>query len=162
VNALVPCLIAVMLAEIGNPLAALALRRMNSVAFILCLLVVTAVGAGWSLAPLMNDQARVMMLALALGFAATGQVWRGKPANDTWFGGALTLWRSPAPFLAFGFAIWDAEPVGPALGAIMAVAAVTAGAASGIILPPVTRIVAAALLFVAALVALLTALRLIG
>ncbi len=160
-NGLIPALLIVLLAEIGAPLGALSTKRANIIPFAIALLVFAAAGVGWQFSGMMAADARTLMLGVLIVFAASGQIWAGKPPKDTPFGTLLTISRSPAPGLAFGFAAWIGEPVTPALGALFAVALAAGAAALQMPVPPVMRRIAGGILLVIGLLLALTALKLI-
>lgn len=147
-NALVPALLIVLLAEIGAQLGALAARRANIVAFGIALLVFAGAAIGWQFSTIMAENARTLMLGVLIAFAASGQLWVGKPAADTFLGTALAIFRSPAPGLAFGMAALFGEPVTPAIGALFAVAIAAGVAAFGLAVPPLARRIAGGILLV--------------
>jgi hypothetical protein len=149
VNGLIPALILVLLAEIGAPLGALAAKRGQMIAFGIALLVFAAAGIGWQFSTMMAENARMLMLGVLIVFAASGQLWIGKPARDTRFGTILALSRSPAPGLAFGLAAFFAEPATPAIGALFAVALAGGAAALGLRVPPLARRTAGGVLLLA-------------
>jgi hypothetical protein len=132
VNAFIPTLIAVLLAEYGG--RAIQFPRLPKLALAATLLGI-AVGvvafAGFALAPTMPANARALMLGVALILTGFGQFGRA-PAGDppvSFAGTFLFVWRSGAPFLAFAFSVWKSAPVGAAAGALAGiVAAVALGA----------------------------------
>ncbi len=136
-NAFIPTLIAVLLAEFGGRSTQFTrLPRLSLAATLLGLSVGIAAFAGFSLAPTMNAHARALMLGVALVLTGCGQFGKATlgdpPASIA--GTLLFVWRSGAPFLAFAFAIWKAAPVSAAAGALAGtVAAVALGAVP---LPP--------------------------
>lgn len=130
-NGLIPTLIVVLLAEAGGALATIARTRGNLVAFAIGALIFVASGVGWSFAPIMAGDARLLMLAVLMGFSGFGQIWAAPPPPPTLWGTAVTVFRSPAPGLAFGAAAFFAEPFTPALGALTAVILLAAAAAAG-------------------------------
>jgi hypothetical protein len=132
VNAFIPALIAVLLAEYGGRSAQFArLPRLSLAATLLGLAVGVSAFAGISLAPTMNAHARALMVGFALvltGFGQFGKAPAGDPPS-TFIGTFLFVWRSGAPFLAFAFSIWKSAPVGAAAGALAGiVGAVALGA----------------------------------
>lgn len=160
-NSLIPALLAVLLAEIGAPLGALAVGRGNVIAFAIALLVFAAAGVGWQFSTMMAADARTLMLGVLMIFAAGGQFWAGKPPKDNHLGTLLAITRSPAPGLAFGFAAWSGEPVTPAVGALFAVALAAGAAMLQIAVPPIARRIAGGVLLLAGLFLALGALKLI-
>jgi len=161
VNALIPALLIVLLAEVGGPLSALAVRRANTTAFAIAALVFAAAGIGWQFSAMMAAEARTLMLGVLMIFAASGQLWAGKPAPETLLGTVLAISRSPAPGLAFGLAALFGEPFTPALGALFAVAIAAGFAALGVIVPMAIRRAAAGILLMAGLFLALRAFSLI-
>jgi hypothetical protein len=132
VNAFIPTLIAVLLAEVGGRMTLFArLSRLSLAATLLGLAVGTAAFAGISLAPTMNANARALMLGIALiltGFGQFGKAPTGDPPA-TPIGTLLFVWRSGAPFLAFAFSIWKSAPVGAVAGALAGIVGAVAVAA---------------------------------
>ena len=131
-NSFIPALIAVLLAEYGGRATMFTrLPRLSLAATLLGLAVGVSAFAGFSLAPVMNAQARALMLGIALiltGFGQFGKPPSGDPPSSL-AGTFLFVWRSGAPFLAFAFAIWKSSPIGAAAGALAGiVAAVALGA----------------------------------
>jgi len=151
VNALIPALLIVLLAEVGGPLSALAARRPNIAAFAIAVLVFAAAGIGWQFSAMMAAGARTLMLGVLMVFAASGQLWVGKPVPDTLLSAVFAISRSPAPGLAFGFAALFGEPVTPALGALFAVAVAAGLSALGVGISMAIRRFAAGLLLTAGL-----------
>lgn len=160
-NALIPALLIVLLAEAGAPLAALAARRANMIAFGIALLVFAAAGVGWQFSTMMAADARTLMLGVLIVFAASGQIWAGKPPKDTRLGTLIAISRSAAPGLAFGFAAWSGEPVTPAIGALFAVAIAAGAAALNVPVPPMARRITGAILLLTGVILALGPLRLI-
>jgi hypothetical protein len=161
VNALIPALLAVVLAEIGGPLASLARDRPNIVGFVAALLVCGAAAIGASFVDIMIVDARTLMLGVVLMIAATGQFERAKPRKTTAIATGLTLWRSPAPFLAFALAAWSNSPVSVALGGLFGMGAVTAAAIIGVPVPRSARIGAGGVLLAVGAFAALSGLHLL-
>lgn len=160
-NALIPALIAVLLAEIGGPAARLAAQRPNLVAFVIALLVFASAGIGWSFAAIMKPEARLLMLGVLLLLAGLGQIRAGKPPRDSGFGRALALSRSSAAGIAFGFAAGLGEPLTPALGALAGFALAAGAVALGLAVPAVARRSAGGVLAATGAGAMLHALQLI-
>lgn len=166
-NAFIPALIAVLLAEYGGRASQFArLPRLSLAATLLGLAVGAAAFAGVSLAPTMNANARALMLGIALiltGFGQFGKASTGDPPA-TFIGTFLFVWRSGAPFLAFAFSIWKSAPVGAAAGALAGI--VGAVALSALAISPAhviwLRRTAGALMAVIGVYAALWALRLIA
>ena len=103
-NAFIPTLIAVLLAEFGGRSTQFTrLPRLSLAATLLGLSVGIAAFAGFSLAPTMNAHARALMLGVALVLMCCGQFGKailGDPPAS-FAGTLLFVWRSGAPFLAF-------------------------------------------------------------
>lgn len=166
-NAFIPALIAVLLAEYGGR-ATLFLRlpRLSLAALLLGLAVGISAFAGVSLAPTMNAHARALMLGVALILTGFGQFGKA-PSDDpptTLLGTLLFVWRSGAPFLAFAFSIWKASATGAAAGALAGVIGAVALAAMPLA-PQLTlwvRRLAGTTMTVIGLYAALWALRLIA
>ncbi len=125
-NAFIPTLIAVLLAEFGGRATQFArLPRLSLAATLLGLSVGISAFAGVSLAPIMSAHARALMLGMALiltGFGQFGKTPVGDPPSS-FTGTFLFVWRSGAPFLAFAFSIWKSAPVGAAAGALAGIVA---------------------------------------
>jgi hypothetical protein len=163
VNALIPVFVAVLLAEIGGPLAMFGRERRNSAALVMTLLIIVAVVGGLSVGALLIAPARLLMLGLALLFAGFAQFSR-RPAmveKPTLLASALTLYRSPAPFLAFAFASWISAPIAAGVGAIAGIGVAGAIGSFGPTIPRGIRIAAGAALCLAGTVAVLSGLRLV-
>lgn len=163
VNALIPALVAVLLAETGGPLTIFGReRRMTAALAMLLLLFVAGVG-GWTVAAMLNTDARMLVLGLALLFAGISQFSQRvalveKPGIVA---GGMTLYRSPTPFLAFAFAAWMSAPLSAIAGAVAGVGvAVLVGTVSPTI-PRAVRIGGGFVLFLAGIIAVLNGLRLV-
>ena len=128
-NAFIPALIAVLLAEFGGRATLFArLPRLALAATVLGIAVGIAAFGGISLAPTMPIRARSLLLGVALiltGFGQFGKAPSGDPPG-TLIATLLFVWRSSAPFLAFAFSIWSGAPVGAAAGALAGVAGAVA------------------------------------
>jgi hypothetical protein len=161
VNGLIPALVLVLLAEIGAPLGALAIRRGQMIAFGIAALVFAAAGIGWQFSTMLAENARMLMLGVLLIFAASGQLWIGQPPRETTIGTILAISRSPAPGLAFGLAAFFAEPATPAIGALFAVALAGGAAALGLRVPPWARRAAGGILILTGAILALRALALV-
>lgn len=169
VNAFIPVLLAVLLAETGGRSIAFArLPRLTLAATALGLAVGVAAVAGFLMAPTMPPRARTLMLAIALILAGAGQFGhhavRDAPISFTQT--VLLVSRTGVPLLAFAFAIWSGTTTGPVAGALAGfVGAVAIGAALDQGIAPrwlaTVRAVAGAVLIVAGGYAALWALRLI-
>jgi len=164
-NALIPVFVAILLAEIGGPTGRICVARRGIAAFAMALLISVAVGAGATIAPMMIVPARTLLLGLALVFAGVGQFARAGLVNahraPTLLATLLALWRSPAPFLAFAFAAWTRDPLGPAVGALLGIAVATGATALGLVVPRAFRVAAGIILCLAGMYAALAGLRLI-
>lgn len=161
----IPAFLAVALAEFGGRSTQFPmLARRQLAATMLGLSVGAAAFAGFSLAPTMNAHARALMLGLALLLTGCGQM--GSPAagpTASLAGTLLFVWRSGAPFLAFAFAIWRAEPVAAAAGALAGIAGAVALGGAPLSTARVTglRRLAGLLLIITGTYAALWALRLV-
>ncbi|GAA4767243.1 hypothetical protein GCM10023219_11030 [Stakelama sediminis] len=139
-DALVPAVIAALLVQAGDRppwLAAILADRYRApvTIFIAQFLAVTlatalAVAAAMAVRPILNPNARTLMLALALLFAGSGAIWRlPKPdrlsgwrigAFPTAFLGLFILaFGDSTQFLAMGFAIAGAYPVLAGVGTVI-------------------------------------------
>lgn len=159
-NGLVPVLIAVLLAEFGPRAAVYAGSSWRSAApWLIAASIATASVAGGLIAPSMTEWADALLIAIALGFAAIGQVQRVKPVSGM-FRTIITFWQGGAPLLAFAFATRFGAPVVAlgAVGGLIAVAVLTRVASEAPVKP--IRWAAAAILAVAAMVVAIGALRL--
>lgn len=128
-NAFIPTLIAVLLAEYGGRATLFArLPNLSLAATLLGLAVGIAAFGGISLAPTMNAHARALMLGIALILTGFGQFGKAPSSVPpvTVAGTLLFVWRSSAPFLAFAFSIWKGAPVGAAAGALAGIAGAVA------------------------------------
>jgi len=125
-NGFIPALVAALLAEIGPRALLYADARRNEIALWLIAAAVFAAGAaGVFVAKTMNGRASALMTAIALLFAALGQLQRIKPAA----GAMRTLaafWRGGVLLLVFALAT-RFGPFAASFGALggMAAAAVT-------------------------------------
>ncbi|WP_293882510.1 hypothetical protein [Sphingomonas sp.] len=160
-NALIPAFVAVLLAEIGGGLIIFGRERRLVAAFIMLLLIVLAVITGSMIGALLIVPARTLMLGLALVFAATAQFGRGRSGGDTstLLASALTLYRSPSPFLAFAFTAWMGAPIGAGAGSM---AALVVAAGIGTVAPSMprgARVGAGTILGLAGIFAMLSGLR---
>lgn len=159
-NGLVPVLIAVLFAEFG-PRASLyaGTNWRSAVPWLIGASVIAAAVTGGSIAPRMTEWADALLIAIALGFAAFGQIQRVTPVAGT-FARLIAFWQGGAPLIVFAFAARFGAPV-VALGAIagLITAAVLSRAARDVPTAPF-RWTAAALLAVAAVIVAVGALRL--
>ncbi|AYJ86234.1 hypothetical protein D3Y57_09995 [Sphingomonas paeninsulae] len=162
-NALIPVFVAVLLAEIGGPLAIFGRERRNSAALAMIVLIVVAVIGGWSIAALLIGPARLLMLGLALLFAGVAQFGRRAvvTGTPTILASAMTLYRSPAPFLAFAFAAWMTAPISAGTGAMIGVGVAAAVGSLGFTVRRGLCIGAGIILCIAGLFAVLSGLRLV-
>ena len=162
-NGFVPALVAVMLAELGpRALLYADARRQEIVLWFIAAVVFIAGAAGVFAGRTMNAWANALMIAIALAFAAVGQLQRIAPAT----GAIRTLgafWRGGVLILVFALAT-RFGPFAASFGGLagMAAAAVITRTliANGIPVRPV-RWAAAALLAVAAAFLAVGALRLV-
>ena len=162
-NGFVPAIVAVMLAELGpRALLYADARRQEIVLWFIAAVVFIAGAAGVFAGRTMNAWANALMIAIALAFAAVGQLQRIAPAT----GAIRTLaafWRGGVLILVFALAT-RFGPFAASFGALagMAAAAVITRTliANGIPVQPV-RWAAAALLAVAAAFLAVGALRLV-
>lgn len=162
-NALVPAFVAVLLAEIGGPLILLGRQNRTAAAFAMVVMIMFAVAAGWTIAAVLDGNARTLLLGLALLFAGSGRSAQPKSRAEmpTVMAGALILYRSPAPFLAFGFAACLNAPFSAAVGAMAGVAmSVLIGSIQPTI-PRAFRVGAGVMLLLAGIFAGLNGLRLV-
>ncbi len=162
-NGFVPALVAVMLAEMGpRALLYADARRQEIALWLIAALVFMAAAAGVVAAPLLNVDASALMIAIALAFAATGQLQRVAPAS----GAVRTLaafWRGGVLILVFTLAARFgpfAASFGALAGMLAAAIATRALLAGGVPMKPI-RWAAAALLAVAAAFLCVDALRLV-
>jgi hypothetical protein len=129
VNAFIPALIAVFLAECGGRAALfLVMPKLVLAALLLGLSIGVSAFAGITLAPTMNVHARALLLGIALiltGCAQFGKAPSGAPPASV-IGTLLFVWRSSAPFLAFAFAIWKSGAVGASAGSLAGLAGAVA------------------------------------
>jgi Ca2+/H+ antiporter, TMEM165/GDT1 family len=169
VNAFIPALIAVLLAETGGRSAVFArLPRLTLAATALGLAVGVAAVAGYAMAPTMTPRARALMLGLALVLSGAGQFGRYASVEAPWsfVQTLLLVSRTGVPLLAFALAIWSGTTMGPVAGALAGfVGAVAIGAILGEAMPVAAfqwlRRCAGALLLVTGIYCALWALRVI-
>lgn len=149
-DSLVPAFIAVLLAQAGDRspwlVAILADRYGKPLTVAFAAVLAHAAGnavaaaAGLLIAPMLPPNARQLLLALALIFAAMGALWRLKPPDrlEGWKLGAFTTTLlgvfilaagDTTQFFTFAFAAQEPAPVLTAVGATLAVLAVNAAAA---------------------------------
>jgi hypothetical protein len=163
VNALIPALVAVLLSELGGPLLILGRERRTGTALALASLVALAVVGGSATAALLAPHARTLLLGLALMIAA-GSQWGNRKfpgGKPTMIASAMTLYRSPTPFLAFALTAWTNAPL-TAFAGVMAGLGIIAGVASlGVAIPRAARIGAGAIMGLAGIFAALSGLRLL-
>ncbi len=162
-NGFIPVLIAVALAELG-PRARLyaGARRYEMALWIVVLLIFVAAAAGTLVGPQLTGWADALLIAIALAFAAVGQLQRVEPATGVWRTVAA-FWSGGVLLLTFAFAA-RFGPFAAAFGAIGGlIAAVVIGrmtAAGAVPIQPL-RWGASALLFGAAAIIAANALRLV-
>lgn len=167
VNALIPVFVSVLLAEVGGGLSVSrsgqSRGRRTAAALAMAVLIIVAVVGGWSIGAVMIAPAKGLMLGLALIFAGVAQFGRRKIVGDapTIWASAMTVYRSPAPFLAFAFALWMNAPVSAGAGAMLGVGAAAGMGAQGVVVPRGTRVGAGVVLCLAGLFAALSGLRLV-
>jgi hypothetical protein len=120
VTTFIPALIAVLLAETGGRSAVFArLPRLSLAAAVLGLAVGAAAFGGFAMAPTMTPHARALLLGLVLILTASDQFRAAAPNPPTNIPKTLLLvWRCSPPSLAFAFAVWKADPLGAAAGAL--------------------------------------------
>jgi hypothetical protein len=167
VNALIPVFVAVLLAEVGGALSlfgwGLGSGRCNAAALAMGVLITVAVVGGWSVGSVMIAPAKGLMLGLALSLAGVAQFGRPKEVASVpalWASG-ITVYRSPAPFLAFGFAAWMNAPVSAGVGAMLGVGVAAGIGAGGFVVPRGVRVGSGMVLCLAGLFAALSGLRLV-
>lgn len=149
-DSLVPAFIAVLLAQAGDRspwLAAVLADRFGkpfTVAFAAFLAhaagnAVAATG-GMLVAPMLTPNARQLLLALALGFAAMGALWRLKPPDrlggwklgtfaTSLFGIGILAAGDTTQFFTLAFAAQEPAPVLAAIGATLAALVINTAAA---------------------------------
>lgn len=149
-DSLVPAFIAVLLAQAGDRspwlVAILADRFGKPFTVAIMAIIAHAAGnavaaiGGMLIAPMLTPNARQLLIALALGFAAMGALWRLKPPDrlEGWkFGAFMTpllgvfilAAGDTTQFFTFAFAAQEPAPVVTVVGATVAVAVVNTGAA---------------------------------
>lgn len=162
-NGFIPALVAVLLAEIGpRALFYAAAGRHRIVLFAMAALVALAGTGGVVLARELTEWSNALMIAIALLFAAVGQVQRIRPAagiipvvSAFWSGGVLIL------VFALAIRFGPVAAIGGGLAGLVAAAVLTrALVGGGIPLQPV-RWAAAALLTLAGAFIAVGALRLV-
>ena len=150
-DSLVPAFIAILLAQAGDRspwLVAILADRFGkpftvAIAAVLAHAIGNAVAAtgGMLMAPMLTPNARQLLLALALGFAAMGALWRLKPPDrlEGWKPGVfatsllgvfILAAGDTTQFLTLAFAAQEPSPVLTAIGATAAVAVVNGAAAA--------------------------------
>jgi hypothetical protein len=157
-NGLVPVLIAVLLAEFGPRAALYADARLREpTPWIIAASVIAASVAGGLTGSGLTAWADAFLIAIALAFAAFGQVQNVRARAGT-LPVALAFWQGGTPLLAFAFAARFGAPA-VAAGALMGliVAAILTRAAGS---TAVFRWIAAAALAIATVVVAVGALRL--
>ena len=162
-NGFVPAIVAVMLAELG-PRALLygGARRQESVLWLIAALVFAAGAAGVFAGRTMNAWANALMIAIALAFAAIGQLQRIAPATGT-IRTISAFWRGGVLILVFALATRFgpfAASFGGLAGMVAAAIITRTLTANGIPVQPV-RWAAAALMTMAAAFLAVGALRLV-
>ena len=160
-NGLIPALLAVFLAEVGPRGAALALRtgRATIVFVVAAVLAASAVGGGL-IASRLAPNAEALLIAFALAFGGWAQVSR-VAAPATMRNALLAFWRGGTSLLVFALAT-RFSPASVGLGAGLGLGA---AALLGPSLPDgawrVVRPICATLLFLAAAILAVVALRLV-
>jgi hypothetical protein len=162
-NGIVPAIVAVMLAEMGpRALLYAEARRQETALWFIAALVFAAGAAGVFVAKTMNPWASALMIAIALTFAAVGQLQRVAPATGTVRTVAM-FWRGGVLLLIFALAT-RFGPFAASFGALagMAAAAIATKAllAGGVPMQPI-RWGASAVLVLAAAYLAVGALRLV-
>ncbi len=162
-NGFIPALVAVMLAEMGpRALLYADARRQEIGLWLIATLVFLAGAAGVLTRPVMNVRAAALMIAIALAFAALGQLQRVPPAT----GAVRTLaafWRGGVLILVFALAVRFgpfAASFGALAGMLAAAVATRALLAGGVPMQPI-RWAAATLLALVAAFLCVDALRLV-
>lgn len=149
-DSLVPAFIAALLAQAGDRspwlVAILADRFGKPFTVALAAFLAHAAGnavaatGGMLIAPMLTPNARQLLLALALGFAAMGALWRLKPPDrlEGWklgtfatslFGVGILAAGDTTQFFTFAFAAQEPAPVLAAIGATLAALGVNTAAA---------------------------------
>lgn len=161
-NGLVPVLVAVILAEFGPraTLYANARPRDPSIWLIAASIIAAAI-AGELVAPSLTGWADAFLIAIALTFAALGQVQAVKPVTN-WFAVVVGFWHGGVPLIAFAFATRFGAPAvaAGALAGLVASAALTRITAGGPEIVRPIRWAAAGILLIAAAITAIGALRL--
>ena len=116
----IPALIAVLLVETGGRSAVFAhLPRLLPAAAVLGMAVGAAAFGGFAMAPTLTAHARALLLGLVLMLTASDQFRVVAPDPPTSIRQTLLLvWRCSPPSLAFALAVWKADPLGAATGAL--------------------------------------------
>ena len=163
-NALIPMLVAVLLAETGPRGAQFAaLPRRTAAIVIMALAIGAAATGGLLVAPDMSPRARVLLVAIALVFAGAGQFARVRPARPGTLGTVLMVARTGVPLLAFALACWQAESAGVVAGGLFGF--IGAVVLSGQLPPRYAGVASrsgAGVLITTGVIVALSALRLIG
>ena len=162
-NGLVPALVAVLLAELGQRGGFSGKAWRGVIVWVgITAIVVVASLAGQLLAPRMTDWAVALMIGVALALAAVGQLFKAK-ARVSRAGLLWGFWSGGAPLIAFALAIrfgaWSSA-VGTLIGTVIAGVA-TAAATRNAVPLRAARAVAAVVLFAIAAVVAVGALRLV-
>jgi hypothetical protein len=161
-NGFIPVLIAVVLAELGpRALLYAGARRHELALWVIALLIFAAGAAGTLVGPQLTGWADALMIAIALAFAAIGQLQRIKAAAGVlrivaafWSGGVLLI------VFAFATRFGTLATAFGALAGLVGAVVVTRLAAAGSVPIQPLRWGAAALLFGAAAIVAANALRL--
>lgn len=160
-NVLVPVFLAVVLAEVGGPLAVIGRERRVVALLAMAGLVGVAAFAGGTVGEMLVTSARTLLLGLALLFAGMGMFGRRKVEAGPQMIRlvAVTLYRSPTPFLAFAFSAWVGTPLMAGAGALAGIAGAVAVGTLQTARP--VRIGAGIMLCAAGIIAALNGLRLV-
>ncbi len=162
-NGFIPALVAVLLAEIGpRALFYLESGRHRIVLVAILVLVTIAGTSGIWLAHELTEWSNALMIAIALAFAAIGQLQRVRPAAGI-IPVVAAFWSGSVLILVFALAIrfGPAASVGGAIAGMLAAALLTrAMVDGGIPLQPV-RWAATAILMLASATVAVSALRLV-
>lgn len=162
-NGFIPALVAVLLAEVG-PRALLYAEagRHRIVLFAMVVLVALAGTGGVLIAPQLTDWANALMIAIALLFAAVGQVQRIRPAagiipvvSAFWSGGVLIL------VFALSIRFGPVAAIGGGLAGLIAADVLTRALVGGSIPLQPVRWAAAVVLTLASAFIAVAALRLV-
>ena len=156
-NGLIPALVAVLLAELGERAVFLSTARQRGLlAAIVALALIAAATDGSVVAMELNQRGATMMTGIALLLAATGQVRRPKPGDALWRQ-IVTFWSGGTLLLTFALAARFGAATtlpGAAIGLAVAIALSRAAHATGWKLLALARVAALALAIVGTVTAL--------